>query len=97
MHFNLKDEEDIMFSLYNISDWLTYVLFALFSSTHYVEYRQAFRASPRNIDSSMRHACNINNRGSQLSYDWLLCTTRERYRWGRLTPPPLPHFPLTTK
>ena len=38
MHSNLKDEEDIMFSIYNISDWLTYVLFALFSSTYYVEF-----------------------------------------------------------
>ena len=43
MHSNLKDEEDIMFSFYNISDWLTYVLFALFSSTYYVEFRRLDR------------------------------------------------------
>ena len=43
MHSNLKDEEDIMFSIYNISDWLTYVLFALFSSTYYVEFRRLDR------------------------------------------------------
>ena len=43
MNSNLKDEEDIMFSIYNISDWLTYVLFALFSSTYYVEFRRLDR------------------------------------------------------
>ena len=57
MHSNLKDEKDIMFSIYNISDWLTYVLFALFSSTYYVEFRRLDRLkmSCQNNYTKLKH------------------------------------------
>ncbi|PFX27038.1 hypothetical protein AWC38_SpisGene8259 [Stylophora pistillata] len=40
---NLKDEEDTMFFINDISEWLTFVLFALFSSTYSVEFHRLDR------------------------------------------------------